>query len=91
MEYRTPGTRLRYLINDLLIRNPFWQMLVLVIASLATITIGFLLVDDSVEDGEVVSGWLTGTGSESRVYLNSDRNTLLPVGKDTRIVVIAER
>ncbi|MCK5131669.1 MAG: hypothetical protein KAR40_05895 [Candidatus Sabulitectum sp.] len=51
MVYRTLGTRLRYLVNDLLIRNPFWQMLILVIASLMIITIGVLLVDDSVGDG----------------------------------------
>ncbi|MCK5786056.1 MAG: hypothetical protein KAH54_05815, partial [Candidatus Sabulitectum sp.] len=45
MEYRALGTRLRYLINDLLRRNPFWQILVLVIISLAIVTIGMLLVD----------------------------------------------
>lgn len=51
MEFRSPGTRLRYFVNDLLIRNPLWQMLVLVIASSVIITIGVLLVDDSVDDG----------------------------------------
>ncbi|MCD4707336.1 MAG: hypothetical protein K8S62_06325 [Candidatus Sabulitectum sp.] len=51
MEFRSLGTRLRYYVNDLLIRNPMWQMLVLVIASSAIITIGVLLVDGSVENG----------------------------------------
>ncbi len=51
MEFRNFGTRMRYLVNDLLIRNPLWQMLVLVMASSVIITAGFLLVDDSIEDG----------------------------------------
>lgn len=45
MEYRTLGTRLRYLVNDLLRRNPFWQILVLLLVSLAIVTMGMLLVD----------------------------------------------
>ena len=59
MEYRTLGTRLRYLVNDLLRRNPFWQILVLLIASLVIVTIGMVLVDGNLnaEDSQSSFWW----------------------------------
>jgi len=41
--------------------------------------------------GEVVLGWLTGTGIDSKARLNPASDELLPDHPDTRIVVIAER
>ncbi len=49
------------------------------------------LAFEGLEKGEIVLGWLTGTGTASRVYLNPDKEALLPSDNDTKIVVIAER
>ena len=49
------------------------------------------LASEGLERGEIVLGWLTGTGTASRVYLNPEKEALLPSEKNTRIVVIAER
>jgi len=48
MDFRNIGKRMRYHVNDLLIRNPLWQILVLVVASSVIISAGVVLVDDSV-------------------------------------------
>lgn len=40
---------------------------------------------------EVVLGWLTGSGSDSRVTLNPPREEVMPGDSDCRIVTIAER
>lgn len=49
------------------------------------------LAFEGLEKGEIVLGWLTGTGTASRVYLNPEKESLLPSDNDTKIVVIAER
>ena len=41
--------------------------------------------------GEVVLGWLTGTGPESKVCLNPDRDMPIPGDRNARIIVVAER
>lgn len=44
-----PGSRIRHFVNNLLIRNPAWQMLVLVVISAVIVVIGMLLVGDLIE------------------------------------------
>jgi Trk K+ transport system NAD-binding subunit len=51
MGFRNAGKRMRYHVNDLLIRNPLWQILVLVVASIIIISVGIIVVDDSVDNG----------------------------------------
>ncbi len=51
MRIKSFRNRLRYMVNDLLIRNPLWQMLALVVLSSMIIAIGFVLVDGSVGNG----------------------------------------
>ncbi|OPL19236.1 MAG: hypothetical protein AVO35_11705 [Candidatus Aegiribacteria sp. MLS_C] len=46
-----PGSRIRYFFNNLLIRNPAWQMLVLVVISAVIIAVGMLLVGSPEEGG----------------------------------------
>ena len=40
------ANRVRYLLNTLLLRNPFWQIMVLVCVSAVIVLIGMLLVED---------------------------------------------
>ncbi|MCK4806646.1 MAG: hypothetical protein KAT09_03320 [Candidatus Aegiribacteria sp.] len=46
---------------------------------------------EGLERGEIVLGWLTGTGCEAEVCLNPGKLDEIPDDIDTRIVVIAER
>ncbi len=48
MDFRRIEKRLKYHVNDLLIRNPLWQILVLVVVSSVIVSAGVVLVDDSV-------------------------------------------
>ncbi len=50
MKSNTPGSRIRYFINNLLIRNPFWQILVLFTISGLIIVTGMVLVSDLTPD-----------------------------------------
>jgi len=46
---------------------------------------------EGMEHGEIVLGWLTGTGCGAEVFLNPGKLNEIPDDTDTRIVVIAER
>ncbi|MBN2588118.1 MAG: hypothetical protein JXA64_01380 [Candidatus Fermentibacteraceae bacterium] len=45
----SPGSRIRYFVNNLLIRNPAWQILALVTVSAVIIVLGMLLVGDLIQ------------------------------------------
>jgi Trk K+ transport system NAD-binding subunit len=49
MDFRRIEKRLRYHVNDLLIRNPLWQILVLVVVSSVIVSAGVVLVDGTVQ------------------------------------------
>ncbi len=49
------------------------------------------IVEQGFARNEIVLGWLTGTRSNVEVLLNPKKDAIVPVGVDTKMVVIAER
>jgi len=77
MDLRRLGTRFRYFINNLLIRNPFWQILFLFAVSAVVVAVGMLLVKDITQD----SLWWSFTrllDQGTFIYDNYDLHIALP-------------
>lgn len=82
MALRTFGKRLQYFINDLLIRNPLWQILFLVVVSFVVILAGASLIKGHpTDDNTETSIWWSFT----RLL---DQGTFIEDHYDHRIAVV---